>query len=36
MAKEKLHIGPCSPRQALVFERAKQCDFMIVGGSRGI
>lgn len=32
---EPITIGPCSPMQELVFERAKEVDFMIIGGSRG-
>jgi len=33
--KEKIVVGPCSPNQSLVFERAKEVDWMIIGGSRG-
>lgn len=33
--KEPIRIGPCSEMQALVFQRATEVDFMIIGGSRG-
>lgn len=33
--KEVIEIGPCSPMQELVFQRATEVDFMIIGGSRG-
>lgn len=33
--KEALTIGPCSPNQELVFQRAQEVDFLLVGGSRG-
>lgn len=33
--KEIVEIGPCSPMQELVFKRATEVDFMIIGGSRG-
>lgn len=33
--KEPVVIGPCSPMQELVFKRATEVDFMIIGGSRG-
>lgn len=33
--KEPIKIGPCSPMQELVFQRATEVDFMIIGGSRG-
>ena len=35
MAEQKQQIGPCSEKQALVFKRAHEVDFMIIGGSRG-
>jgi hypothetical protein len=33
--QEPIRIGPCSPMQELVFKRATEVDFMIIGGSRG-
>jgi len=33
--KEPKVIGPCSPDQQMVFDRAREVDFMIIGGSRG-
>lgn len=33
--QEVVTIGPCSPMQELVFKRATEVDFMIIGGSRG-
>lgn len=33
--QETVRIGPCSPMQELVFKRATEVDFMIIGGSRG-
>lgn len=33
--KEVIKIGPCSPDQELVFQRATEVDFMLIGGSRG-
>ena len=35
MKKEPIRIGPISPKQELVFQRATEVDFMIIGGSRG-
>ena len=29
--KEVINIGPCSDDQALVFQRAKEVDFMLIG-----
>jgi hypothetical protein len=33
--KEPIRIGPCSEMQALVFQRATEVDFLLIGGSRG-
>jgi phage terminase large subunit-like protein len=33
--KEPVKIGPCSEMQALVFQRATEVDFLLIGGSRG-
>lgn len=33
--QEPVVVGPCSPMQELVFQRATEVDFMIIGGSRG-
>ena len=33
--KEVINVGPCSDDQALVFQRSKEVDFMLIGGSRG-
>jgi hypothetical protein len=33
--KEPVTVGPCSPAQQMVFERAKEVDFLLIGGSRG-
>lgn len=32
---EEIRIGPCSDMQALVFQRATEVDFLLIGGSRG-
>jgi len=34
-SKEPVVVGPCSPAQEMVFQRANEVDFMIIGGSRG-
>lgn len=33
--KEVITVGPCSPAQELVFQRAQEVDFLLIGGSRG-
>jgi hypothetical protein len=33
--QEPIRIGPCSEMQELVFKRAKEVDFLLIGGSRG-
>ena len=33
--KEPIVVGPCSANQELVFKRANEVDWMIIGGSRG-
>ena len=33
--KEPIKIGPCSEDQQMIFDRAQEVDFMIIGGSRG-
>lgn len=33
--KEVIKIGPCSEMQELVFKRATEVDFLLIGGSRG-
>lgn len=33
--QEPVRIGPCSPMQELVFQRATEVDFLLIGGSRG-
>lgn len=33
--KEPIVIGPCSEMQELVFKRATEVDFLLIGGSRG-
>jgi hypothetical protein len=33
--KEPIVIGPCSDMQELVFKRANEVDFLLIGGSRG-
>lgn len=33
--EEPIVVGPCSPAQELVFQRAKEVDFLLIGGSRG-
>jgi hypothetical protein len=33
--KEVVEIGPCSEMQELVFKRATEVDFLLIGGSRG-
>lgn len=33
--KEVIKVGPCSPAQELVFQRATEVDFLLIGGSRG-
>ena len=35
VSQEPVVVGPCSPMQELVFQRATEVDFMIIGGSRG-
>jgi hypothetical protein len=29
--KEVINVGPCSDDQALVFQRSKEVDFMLIG-----
>jgi hypothetical protein len=33
--KEPIVVGPCSPAQQMVFDRAREVDFLLIGGSRG-
>lgn len=33
--QETIRIGPCSEMQELVFKRATEVDFLLIGGSRG-